>query len=791
MHPFRPPVTGASRAGSGPRLSFRDKLRAWIRHAASPLAVLAVVAVGVPASAEDVADVRILGNVRAEESLIREAFGVSAGDRYVVESVRAGIRNLWKQGLFRDVRVDAERTPEGIDIVLTVVENPTLLRLRYEGNDKLDEDDFEEVVDLVPGATVTDRAVDQARRDIEELYRSKGYLLAEVTGELRGDRRAEATFHIKEGRKVQVKTIRFSGNDHVPDDALRDAMETKEDRWWRGGDFKEDVFREDRDRIVSRLGQEGYVDARIVDVQKSFNDEKDELTLDIEVEEGPVYTVGTINVDHGGVLAGNRIRSAIVLQEGGPFDTVAFENSTTNLYTLFQEEGYIYADIDVQKSPHDRTIDLQYRVEEKDPARVHRVLITGNTRTHEEVIRRELRVAPGDLFKRSRVMRSQREVFQLGFFNDIQLDSRTADRETGAIDLILNVEERQTGTASLGAGVNSQAGVTGFLQLSQNNFLGRGQIISVRAEFGNFREYDLSFTEPWLFGTPTSAGVDAFDTRRRYNEFIEKRRGGNLRLGRRFPWLDYTNISFRYSLADYRIDARDGYTFLNGSLVSESSSIVQDRADETSDQSKSTVSSISATLLRNSVDSPFFPTRGSATRLYYEIGGGVLGGNEHYHTANFSTKSHFRTVGKFVLSLSGQVGFLVGLDGADDVPFWKRFRLGGISTYGLRGYGDYDVVPDENASATGGRSMMIMTSELRYPVVQAIQALAFFDAGNTWSGPRESNLTDLKRGAGLGLRIDVPMVGQLGFDYGYGFDRTKREGGPGWEFHFQLGGQSF
>jgi outer membrane protein insertion porin family len=191
------------------------------------------------------------------------------------------------------------------------------------------------------------------------------------------------------------------------------------------------------------------------------------------------------------------------------------------------------------------------------------------------------------------------------------------------------------------------------------------------------------------------------------------------------------------------------------------------------------------------VDSPFFPTRGSATRLYYEIGGGALGGNEHYHTANFSTKSHFRTVGKFVLSLSGQVGFLVGLDEADDVPFWKRFRLGGISTYGLRGYGDYDIVPDENASATGGRSMMIMTSELRYPVVQAIQALAFFDAGNTWAGPRESNLTDLKRGAGLGLRIDVPMVGQLGFDYGYGFDRTQREGGPGWEFHFQLGGQSF
>jgi outer membrane protein insertion porin family len=200
---------------------------------------------------------------------------------------------------------------------------------------------------------------------------------------------------------------------------------------------------------------------------------------------------------------------------------------------------------------------------------------------------------------------------------------------------------------------------------------------------------------------------------------------------------------------------------------------------------------VAVTLARNSVDSPFFPTRGSAARLTYEIGGGILGGNEDYHVITLANRSHFRTVGKFVLSLSGEVGFLSGLRRADDVPFWERFRLGGIARYGLRGYDDFDVVPNENAPSTGGRSMMIMSSELRYPLVTAVQVLTFFDAGNTWESPGETNLTDLRRGAGLGVRIDVPMVGQLGFDYGYGFDRTEREGGPGWEFHFQIGGQSF
>jgi outer membrane protein insertion porin family len=721
-----------------------------------------------------IAVLRVLGNERAEESLVLQGFGLKPGDKYQVDRVRAGIRNLYRQGLFRDVRVEADRGPDGLVLTLRVEENPSLLRVRYEGADKLDEDDFREVVQLAPGQTVAPRAVDQARRDILTLYRDKGYLLAEVEPELKGDRRADLVFRIREGKKVQVEKIRFRGNDHVAEDALRDAMETKEDRWWRGGDFKKDVFEEDKKRIVSRLGQEGYVDARVKGVGQTLSDDKSRMFLEIEVEEGPRYTVGRIGLDHGAILPDARVRAGVRLQEGEAFDTVAFEESVTNLYSLFQEEGYIYADVDPRRTPRDaNVIDLDFVVTERDPARIRRILVTGNSRTRDDVIRREMRIAPGDIFKRSSVLRSQREVFQLGFFNDVKLDSRTADRETGAIDLVVDVEERQTGTASVGAGVNSEAGLTGFLQLSQNNFLGKGQVVAARGEFGKFREYELSFTEPWLFGTPTSAGADLFDTRRRYTEYTEKRRGGDLRLGRPFPWLDYTRISARYSLARYEVEAQPGYE------------------DEIGDPQTSTISSVTLTFLRNSVDSPFFPTRGWSSRLTNEFGGGILGGDETYHFVTFENRAYFRTVGRFVLSLSGEAGFLNGLKGSEDVPFWKRFRLGGISQYALRGYNDYDVVPDPDAPSTGGRSMLIMTTELRYPVVNAVQALGFLDVGNTWRSPDETDLSDMRRGAGLGVRIDVPMVGQLGFDYGYGFDRTEAEGGPGWEFHFQIGGQTF
>ena len=727
--------------------------------------------VGAP---QTITEVRVLGNERADETLILQAFGLQPGDRYQVDRVRVGVRNLWRQGLFRDIRVEAQPGAGGLILTLRVEENPTLLRVRYDGANKLKEDDFREVVPLVPGQTVSPRAVEQARRDILSLYREKGYLLADVEPELKGDRRADLVFRITEGKKVQIRKIRFSGNDNVPSEDLVHAMKTKEDRWWRGGDFKKDVFEEDKKAIVSRLGQEGFVDAKVVDVKQTFSEDKSRLDLDIEVEEGPRYRVGTVHLDHGGILPEARIRTAVQLAEGESFDTVAFDESLTNLYSLFQEEGYIYADVDARRTPRDdHVIDVDFVITERDPAHIRRILITGNTRTREDVIRRELRIAPGDIFKRSAVLRSQREVFQLGYFNDIKLDSRAADRETGAIDLVVDVEERQTGTASLGAGVNSEAGLTGFLQLSQNNFMGRGQILSLRGEFGRFRDYDISFTEPWLFGTPTSAGVDLFDTRRLYTEYEEKRRGGELRVGRPFPWLDYTRLSARYSLAQYRVTARSGYETDIGVI------------------DPATISSISVSLARNSVDSPFFPTRGWSTRWTEEVGGTVLGGDEDYLFTSFENRAYFRTVGKLVLSLGGEVGLLQGLRRADDVPFWKRFRLGGISTYGLRGYDDYNVVPDVDLPARGGRAMFISTTELRYPVVRAVQALAFLDVGNTWRTPDEIDLSDLRRGAGLGVRIDVPMVGQLGFDYGYGFDRTKQEGGPGWQFHFQIGGQTF
>jgi outer membrane protein insertion porin family len=725
-----------------------------------------------PASAQRIASIAVVGNAQTEEKLVLDAFGLAPGDEYDPEKIRSGIRSLNRQGLFQSVQVEAAESPDGLQLLIRVRENPILMQIRYIGAKKLKDKDFQEVVQLNAGSLVTRQAVERARRDILELYESKGYLLAEVKAEIQGEQRADVIFTINEHEKVQVKKIQFEGNRFVPSDDLRDAMETQEDRWYRGGDFKNDVYAEDQNRIVAAMGEHGFVDARVVDTKMTFDEKKEKLFLTIVVDEGPRYWVGKVALRHHDVLPDDRVRKAVTLVEGRAFNTTKFDETTQNLYALYQEEGHIYASIEPKKTTREgNIIDLEYEIEERDPARIQRIIITGNTRTHDRVIRRELLAAPGDIFKRSKIVRSQREIFQLGFFEDIQLDSKTADRSTGDIDLILKVEERRTGQANVGAGINSQSGLTGFLQLSENNFLGRGQSVSARAEFGRFRELELSFTEPWFFSTPVSVGGDIFDTRRQYDEYTEKRRGGDIRVGRPFPWLDYTNTFWRYSLAKYVIEAEPGFE------------------DEVGSDDPSTISSISWTLSRNSVDSPFFPTSGSSHQLVNEIAGGFLGGNETFYANSFTTKSYFRTVGKLVLSLAGRVGVLVGMRDDDDVPFWKRFRLGGIAANGLRGYGDYEIVPDERLPSTGGRAMLITKTEVRYPIGRSVQALSFLDVGNAWRSAGEMDMTNLRRGAGFGVRIDVPMIGQIGFDYGYGFDRTIREGGPGWEFHFQLGGQ--
>lgn len=427
----------------------------------------------------------------------------------------------------------------------------------------------------------------------------------------------------------------------------------------------------------------------------------------------------------------------------------------------------------------------------------------------EKVIRREINIREGDLFRRSALVRSQGDVMRLGIFTEVIPDFTPA--ESTDVDLVFKVAEKQVGTASAGAGYTNDAGLTGFLELSHNNVLGNGQQLSLHLERGGRREdYQLSFTEPWFHDSPTLLGFSAYNTYRNLVEYDQRRRGASVRIGRPLPWPDYSRGSLSYTFEGIKFSNLDLRTVsqLNGVKI---------------DQEQLT-STFETNFLRNSTDNPFYPKKGTRLSANDEFTGGPFGGELHYHRHRYegrvylpSVNKHFTTLVKLRLGTVNVFPWKGGI-----VPDYARFRLGGGNTPDpLRGYDDYHVVPDKfnrdvtntivfrdslgnplknisGADSTlsstsrvrypGGRYMAVFTFEQQFPIAHPLHGLFFMDAGNSWDLPKEIKPFDLKVGAGIGFRMEIPLLGNIGFDYGYGFHRDDR---PRWVGHFMLGNVNF
>jgi outer membrane protein insertion porin family len=455
-------------------------------------------------------------------------------------------------------------------------------------------------------------------------------------------------------------------------------------------------------------------------------------------------------------------------------------------------------------------VDVTYQIEEGDPSNVRYVVISGNKGTREKVIRREMDIHEGDRFKRSALVRSRDDIMRLGLFEDVGVDFATT--ESNDVDVLLKVKEKQVGTASAGAGYTNQSGLTGFLELGHNNVLGNGQSLQLHLERGSHTEnYFLSFTEPWFRDTPTLLGFSLFNTQQNRDLYLEKQVGGSARIGRPVPWPDYSRVSVSYQLEGVQLDSLG---LLNAADRSALAGVNFGRMV--------TTSSIELGFLRNSADNPFYPTHGSRLSLSTELAGGPLAGEVTYHKHRIEGRVYFPSLIKGVTSMAkARIGMLGDFgDPRHEAPLYQRFRLGGGSTTDpLRGYDDYQVVPskydrfidvqvfdhNDTNSVTqvvtpvykttavrvrypGGNFLTAYTFEQQFPIVHPLHGVLFFDAGNVWELGREVRPLDLKTSAGIGFRLEIPLLGNIGFDYGYGFNRDDGAKAVG---HFLLGNMNF
>lgn len=757
--------------------------------------------------------IRVSGNTTVDSARIVTTMELAPGQRYSAEAVRRGVRKLLALGLFSDVTPRRGELVDGaLDLVIEVRERPRISTIGFRGNQKREDVDLEKKLFMRPGETLSLTQVQLQTDSLTAYYREEGFprvSIEAVLDTLAASNQVALVFQVTEGEKLRITRIRFTGASAFGEKRLRKAMKTKQKGFFGGGELKDETFAEDRERLQAFYQDRGYRDARVDDVTLSPGAEPRHLTLNVALSEGRYHTLGEVSWSGNSVVETATLERLWSPKPGSRYEKDRIARVQSDVYSLYAERGYLYLGVEPRESVRDTVVDVEFRITEGRPSQVRLVSITGNRGTREHVIRREIDIHEGDRFRRSALIRSQGDIMRLGLFESVIPDFQPA--ESTDVDLVFRVKEKSVGTASAGAGFTNETGVTGFLDIGHSNVLGNGQALQLHLERGSQREeYTLSFTEPWFRGTPTLLGISAYNTYRELQEYDQRRRGGTVRLGRPLPWPDYSRGSVAYTLEELLIKNVVSTITVGGIKIGE----------------PQLSSALETTFLRNSTDNPFYPSKGTRLSFNDEFNGGPFGGDLHFHKHRYEGRVYFPSLLKSFTSMARlRLGTVAQYNWRDDaIPDYARFRLGGGTTIDpLRGYEDYQVVPGkfitdvilgytnrdtvyigndpmngiERIDSTavtvkrrypGGRYMALFTFEQQFPIVVPLRGVFFFDAGDVWDMRSEIRPFDLKVGAGFGARMEVPILGNIGFDYGYGF---HRDDGARWKGHFLLGNFNF
>ena len=806
-----------------------------IRLPASALALLLAAAPATLAAQDGTgpctqpAAVAVRGNDRVSEASILADAGIVTGTPQNYRVVQRVIRALYATGQFETVSINCAVDEAGTSAtwIIAVKERPVLSAVRVTGVSRLSERTVKDRVELLPGRPVDPQLVATAVQRIDSLYEAEGYYLARIKPETTVVASGiDIEFRIDEGRRLAVSGVRVNGNERLSDAEIVKAMKTRpEGFWWfRRGEFRDDKYQTDLAENIPKLyARNGYVDFEIVKDTLVIDRERGKALLEITVSEGPRYKVGEFEMVGNRRFSSEELAryypftqesatlaqrvSSIVRRRTPPsnlFDRTRWEEATDRVSVAYRNEGYIYANVrpvvvrdSVGGIP---VVNLRWEIDERNPAIINRIDIAGNDYTTEGCIRSSLVVLPGDVFNQDRLIRSYQNIANMGFFETPMPPPDTRPNEQGDVDIIFRVKEKRTGNVNFGASMGQGTGVGGFIGLDQPNLFGQCKRGSLQWQFGRYiNDFNLSFTDPAINQGQYSGTVSAYRSQSRYNVGNlgrSVRTGGSVSLGFPVPKSPFARLQVSYGAEAIR--------FGSGGLFEQVDAQYQGA------QFRSTLGFTATRDTR--VDLPF-ATAGALQTFGAQFNGGPLGGNSDFqrYTTEVRTYAPLGQVGgtkpgtqpvKFVLGLTARTGALFGDAGAFFA--YQKFALGGVQ-YGeqLRGYKEFSITPSGYLATTStydaalesfGNAYFTSTVELGMRVNQMFYTNLFYDAGNIWRNPRQIFPTRLFRGAGLGVSVLTPVVGMLGIDLGYGFDRQSvnpltREvrPDPGWEIHFRLG----
>lgn len=732
---------------------------------------------------EKIARIRIEGNQRIEVDAIRRVIKTAPDDIYSVKSLSDDLKSIYAMGYFDDIRINAEDSPAGKVIVIQVKEKPTIRLIKLEGNRAYKDDEIMENLTLKTGSILNIFVIQNNIRRIEELYKEKNFHNVQVSYEIQpvGKNQADLVFKIKEGDKLRVKNIRFIGNEAYTKKELLKVIETSESgifSWITdSGELKRDELLQDASRLTEHYHNNGYIRARVGEPEVEFKEKWIDVT--IKINEGPRYRVGKVDIVGDLLFPKEQLLENIKIDKEEFYSRTTLRNDVLTLTDLYSDIGYAFTEVNprIDENAEELIVDISYVMRKNKLVYFEEIIIEGNTKTRDKVIRRQLEVFEQDQFSGAKLKRSIRNLNRLDYFSDVKVNTVRGSSEDKII-LKLDVEEKSTGQFSFGGGYSNVEELFLTGSISQKNLFGYGWILNLRGSYGSqSKKYDLSFTEPWLFDRPLSAGFRVYSWDFTFDTYDKDSVGGNIRFG--YPIFTDTRLTIGF----YHDVARVKITDPNNAPQS-----IIDLVERFGNSNYIT-NSLETLVRYDTRDRTINPTKGWDNRIGVEYAGfgGDIGfiktngevGYYHPLYQPLSIIGHARARAGFALESEGKL-----------LPDYELFFLGGINT--IRGYNRDELSPvDADGNEIGGDSFVQLNLEVIFPLIKnaGVIGIVFYDIGGLANqeaadpAQQQLGLDDLRQSVGAGFRWNSP-VGPIRVEYGFKIDPLPGESPGQWEFAF-------
>ncbi|MGW8272397.1 MAG: outer membrane protein assembly factor BamA, partial [Thermodesulfovibrionales bacterium] len=681
----------------------------------------------------------IEGLRRIDEYAVRNHISQKLGDPLAPEKVSNDIKEIFRMNYFDDVRVEMEFYEGGIRLIYILTEKPTIATVSFYGNKEYDDDKLREQIAISRGSIADATLIQENALKIKSFYESEGYWLAQIVPVVKKIRETDVviTYLITEHEKVKIGKIDIEGNRVFSDGDIKDEMKTSE--WWlfsfitSGGYYNSAVMRQDIESIKNLYFNNGYINVRVSEPEIIVDEKDARMTVRLHVSEGRQYSVASVGFASNKAYATDVLEKMIGLKVGEIFRRNVLNEDIRVLTDYYSERGYALVSIDPEIVPVQGKdeVNVTYNILEGDIYHIGRIEIGGNTKTRDKVIRREIRLNEGDKFNSALIKRSYQRLNNLNYFETVQLQPKPRVEEK-LLDLDVHVQEKSTGTVSVGAGYSTVDKFVGMVDVTQANLFGTGRYIKLKGEFGSTTTtYDLTYTDPWFLDKELSFSASLYKRSRDYSEYDWEASGFSLGLGKALAEYWRGTITYSFEFVDI--------------------SSVEDDAPQTikDNEGQSITSSISPSIIRDTRDYYLDPHEGSKNALYMQFAG--LGGDNKY-VKNVIDSQWFFPLGPTTFAVRGRVGYADGWFGGE-IPDYEGFFVGGINTVRGLGYGDGNP-KDRQGDPIGGEKEIIVNFEFIFPILPSahLKGVVFNDWGRAFGEQEDIRFDDIRYTVGTGIR---------------------------------------